>query len=33
MIVTPDGEEVEAGPILLEDFQATTHGSRPEVGV
>ena len=32
--MTPDGEEVEAGPILLEDFRATTHGSRPtKVGV
>jgi Amt family ammonium transporter len=33
VIVTPDGDEVEAGPILLEDFQATTQGSRPKVGV
>jgi len=33
VIVTPDGEEVEAGPILLEEFKATTNGGRPKVGV
>jgi hypothetical protein len=28
-IVLPDGQEVEAAPILLEDFARATNGNRP----
>ncbi len=29
VIVMPDGEEVEAGAVLLEAYRATTNGAAP----